>query len=474
MDQQFNDLPLPDGEQSWQKMKVLLDEDDKNKKPFPLLLRSCAGIGFLLLLVAAVTWFIVRPEKWWQKKVIAEQAQKGEKQKQSVKNKILPTQSTEKQNTRSNIPTTNVNTEVTTINNSVPTENNTKNVSSHAKQNDAVVKIKSKNVSSKFSKKNEKVVAKKTNNKNIKTGKSSKTKIDATKPNIVSSEKLTEGTNNVKIVPSEKKNTTVADSTAIVETSISTNKNTSQQADSAKPAITSLTDSVIKADEKKKEKSKAKFIVSAGVGLQQQIPFSGQKAVPYDYYGRKNSISDYIPSIYLRFEKEKKWFVLGEFRYGAPQSIKDFSYSRQTKVDTTNVVTTTYRLKKTYYHQLPVSFNYYVLTNWSVGIGSIYSRFHGAVTEREVKSKNIQTQVETLSREIVQIKHFTDSFLYKTQVHLLLQTEYQWKRFTFGLRYTKDVQPYIKYTKPDGVINTEKNQTMQLLVRYRLWSSKKG
>ena len=129
-------------------------------------------------------------------------------------------------------------------------------------------------------------------------------------------------------------------------------------------------------------------------GLQQQIPFSGQKSVPYDYYGRKSSLSDYVPSIYLRLEKDKKWFVQTEFRYGAPQSIKDFSYSRQTKLDiaNNNLTTTTYRLKKTYYHQLPLSFNYYILPNWSVGAGGIYNRFYGAVTEKEVNNKNAKKQ----------------------------------------------------------------------------------
>jgi hypothetical protein len=52
-----------------------------------------------------------------------------------------------------------------------------------------------------------------------------------------------------------------------------------------------------------------------------------------------------------------------------------------------------------------------------------------------------------------------------------LQTDYQWKRFSWGLRYLKDIQPYIKYTKPNGDINTKKNQALELVIRYRLWQS---
>jgi hypothetical protein len=83
----------------------------------------------------------------------------------------------------------------------------------------------------------------------------------------------------------------------------------------------------------------------------------------------------------------------------------------------------------------------------------------------------VQTGVQTIARQIKPVEGFKDSFLYKTQVHLLLQTEYEWKRFSFGLRYLKDLQPYIKYTKPDGDINTKKNQALEFVVRYRLWQS---
>ena len=50
MDQQFNDLPLPDEEASWQKMKELLDRhgDDDRIVP-PIFLRSCLGWGVFLL-----------------------------------------------------------------------------------------------------------------------------------------------------------------------------------------------------------------------------------------------------------------------------------------------------------------------------------------------------------------------------------------------------------------------------------------
>ena len=231
-------------------------------------------------------------------------------------------------------------------------------------------------------------------------------------------------------------------------------------------------DSVVK---KKANPNQGRFFFAGGIGEQQQIPVAGQTAVPYSSLGRKGSISDYIPSLYIQLHREKKWFLQAEFRYGAAQSLKELSYNRKTDFDssTKNVSVTTLRLKKTYYHQFPLSFNYYLKPNLSVGLGGIYSRFYRAVTEKEIQTMNAQTQAVTSTRQIIPIRNFTDSFLYKTQVHVLAQADYQWRKFSFGLRYTKDIQPYIRYTRPDGTVNEEKNQSLQLVVRYRLWKSKK-
>jgi hypothetical protein len=205
-----------------------------------------------------------------------------------------------------------------------------------------------------------------------------------------------------------------------------------------------------------------------------QIPVGGQSGTAYTYKGNTNPLIDYIPSVYINLHKGRKWFIQGEFQYGTPQSVNDFSFSQRTKYDTavTTVTTTTDQLEKTYYHQLLLNFNYYLRPNWSIGLGGAYSRFHGAVTQEETQATNVQTGAQTIARQIKPIEGFTDSFLYKTQVHVLLQTDYQWKRFSLGLRYLKDIQPYIKYTRPDGGINTKKNQALEFVIRYRLWQSR--
>jgi hypothetical protein len=110
-----------------------------------------------------------------------------------------------------------------------------------------------------------------------------------------------------------------------------------------------------------------------------------------------------------------------------------------------------------------------VLENWSVGAGMMYNLLAGAVTEQEIESKNVQLGTTTISRNLAPVKGYKDSFLYKTTAGILLQTDYHWKRFSLGLRFTQHLQPFIKYTSPDGVVMDEKNKVLQAILRFRLF-----
>ena len=447
-DQQFNDLPLPDEDASWQKMKKMLDRDDDDGRIIPpVFLRSCLGWGMLLLIGLTVIWLVVRPERWWNETTTSSPTSSHQVQKQKDKHETI------------------VNPRI--ISDSLTEAEKTNNVSVVVQKGvDHTIQPPTEN-------KNKGNSASKTISKNKKFR--SIPKLIASKnKNLI--EKSGERVTNKQTTTIPKKQiTSQAEKSVHSDTSLTTvnQQQNPIHKDSVKQQfIIQPVDSAIKNKIKSDQK---KLIVAAGLGLQQQIPIAGQTTVPYSYYGREGSLADYIPSIFVQLQKEKKWFVMGEFRYGAAQSVKELSYNQNTKLDSSsmNVTMTTMRLKKTYYHQLPFSFNYYLKPNLSVGLGGMYSRFYGAVTEKETDTWNAQTQTSTNFKEIINIKHFTDSFLYKTQVHFLVQADYQWKKFSFGLRYTKDIQPYIKYTRPDGTVDEEKNQSLQLMVRYRIWQSGK-
>ncbi len=217
--------------------------------------------------------------------------------------------------------------------------------------------------------------------------------------------------------------------------------------------------------------SKSTLAFSVGFGFQQPIPVAGQQSISVGYNG-KSRLSDYIPSVYLRLEKDKKYFLQAELNYAAPQLVKEFTYSRKTTIDllANSTKTTTLRLQKTYYSEIPISFNYYVRPNWSVGVGGMYSWFHGAIAQQDTKITNLINQQQTSSTQLLPINGFTDSFLYRSNTYLLFQTDYQWKRFSFGLRYSRDLQPYIKYTLPDGAIMDKRNWALDFVLRFRLFA----
>src|SRR6478672_9723745 len=69
---QWNDLPLPDENMAWADMKRRLEEDDDNGI-IPIWLRGCGLWGLVAIVLIGIGWWIVRPEKWWNKKAGTEQ-----------------------------------------------------------------------------------------------------------------------------------------------------------------------------------------------------------------------------------------------------------------------------------------------------------------------------------------------------------------------------------------------------------------
>src|SRR5690606_6651020 len=105
-------------------------------------------------------------------------------------------------------------------------------------------------------------------------------------------------------------------------------------------------------EEKSDDKKRNNYYWSAMVELSQQLPIDGQTLTPFNSLGRKGNLTDYLPAVYARFNKEGKWFIQGGFRYGAPQQTKEPVYISQKVADTAFETTTTFKLKKSFYHQV--------------------------------------------------------------------------------------------------------------------------
>jgi hypothetical protein len=223
---------------------------------------------------------------------------------------------------------------------------------------------------------------------------------------------------------------------------------------------------------KKNDKKKIEIYWAAGLSFQQPLNLDCHCLYPSDNYTNTTEVSDFLPSVYIRFYHAKKWFIQTEFKYAAPQYIDEFMYKSKIQNSPFDFVATSYVLKKVYYHQLPVSFNYFVLHNWSVGLGVRYNIFSSEVSQEDIRKKKYELSDSLISSTV--IKNKKDSSLStENYFQALIETEYKWKRFSVGVNYAIGLQSYIKYTDPFSSLPAQKNNnSLNVFIRYELWKSK--
>ena len=229
---------------------------------------------------------------------------------------------------------------------------------------------------------------------------------------------------------------------------------------------------------KKEPKKRSKYFVSAGLSILQQLPLNGAKANSLDYLGRNNNIKEYLPTPYIRITKENRFYLQGEFRYGAPQNNKPFIYKYFKNTDTpTNGIfksDTSYTLRKSFYHQVPISFHFYITPKLSVGTGLVYNKFYGIIAEQEINQRRVGLPDSTLGKFVLPITKSPDSAFTKTIYELLFEVQYKIRKFEIGARYAFGLNPYIVFINPITKLEEKKyNQNFNFYIRYELWNSKK-
>ncbi|MBS1734143.1 MAG: hypothetical protein JST02_12685 [Bacteroidetes bacterium] len=226
------------------------------------------------------------------------------------------------------------------------------------------------------------------------------------------------------------------------------------------------------ADKKGKHKG---LIWSAGIGLQQSIAIGKQKSSGLNFNSKPGTLTDYLPSIYLRAEPHsRKWFVQAEFEAIAPTPVEPVVYSQQTNIDYFNndVEVTKQQLKKLYYHTLYLGANIRLGRGFSAGLGFRQQWLFRSVSEKTVSHTPISSGNAEHSSNY-QHSASSDSFFYNSIPSWTLQLNYEYRKWNAGLRFSIDTSPYIKFTLPDGQIEDRRNHLLQLYIRYRLWQSKK-
>lgn len=451
----MNDLPAGDENASWQKMKELLDEKEK-RKPIAWL-NIYAICGSIAVIATFCFWIISSDYKKQKENSITV---KNNNSKNTLKNSEenanqLPVE--EQKSRLNNIITQNSKTGIVSRQNNIPIKN--------------IRSIKINSLHHNFTSTgfyNDYSVKRNENNKVRNDESILKQQAANSKDSINTSNRTADQTTFNKLQVSDSNNNSVSSTlNPLAE------KNDSTRTPSASNNLKQSYNADSNTAKKQTQiifKPRKQFFLEAGVQVKQQIPVAGQQLIAYNYNDNKNLAGDYLPSVFLKFEKDKQWFFQGEFNYATPHLIKAFSYSRQTRPDynLSTVTITTNNLQKTYYTELPLTFNYYVQPHWFIGAGTSFNWFHGAVAEQEIITNDAKAGTINTVKQKIPFKNFNDSFLYNNQASLLLQTGYSLNRWSFILRYQKGIQPYIKYTLPDGTIESKKDNLLELRIGYGL------
>lgn len=448
--EQLNHVSLPDENMAWADMKRRLERDDDNRF-IPFWLNGCFLWALFGVIILTLGWWIVRPEKWFEKKNVKPSATIAITQpKEKEQDDLL-------QNKKAN-PDSSVFFETSSQQNETAQNNNKEAVHRIGRKRSSTTSLEENTM--------------KENSLKIKRKRTEQfrysDKISKNKNSIVGTNKSDDNSDD-SISPSHQIFTT--DSTNIIA---------GQSIDTTKAAIgKNKNDSMARKQLAKKDKSDSSkspaISFAAGLSLFQQLPIGGKNFVPYDREGRKGTLADYIPSIFIRMYQKNNWFIQSEFRYGAPQYTKEFVYQQRADSVLNGFITQSTSLKKTYYHQLPLTFNYFVSKNLSVGTGIMWNKFVSAISSQDIVKHNNITGTDSIisKRTIVISKNDSGNFFVRSWFQALFQAEYKWNRFSLGARYAIGLDPYIKFELHPGRPQQEKNSAIDIFIRYELWRSKK-
>ena len=254
---------------------------------------------------------------------------------------------------------------------------------------------------------------------------------------------------------------------------VNSRPDTSNRVDTAARAAgtTPATDTVLKkptttdstAKKKSKQADKKKWAFAAGIN--QSFPIGRRQDI---------QISDYIPTLQLRYHFNEKWYVQAELAIHAPQYVDGLPLWQWQRSDSAGTVIVHHSvfLEKLIYWHLPLGIYYSPFKNGYVGAGirpGILSNAIGLYEDRVTRGYPART---VLSSKTQSIKNDTSGIynaLSAIDWQWYADINYRWKQFLAGLRYNRGTGPYINTTIPGGSPVKASNSSAQLYIRYTIW-----
>lgn len=212
---------------------------------------------------------------------------------------------------------------------------------------------------------------------------------------------------------------------------------------------------------------------AAGLAPYQNFSIGSQQFYNYNSGGSKSIATDYLPAPYLQLHVTNRMYVLSEFQFNAPQSTPSLLLSQKSltvPMSSVGYTESTY-LRKLYYFNMPVSFYYSPVKNFYLGSGLQFSSFNSglAYTEQRaannalIKSDNIKIKDDSLSSKIT-----------ASEWRYLFDANYYVNRFMFGVRYNQALNNFINLNVNNALPPVQaRNQSIQLYIRYNIIMSDK-
>jgi hypothetical protein len=218
----------------------------------------------------------------------------------------------------------------------------------------------------------------------------------------------------------------------------------------------------------------------AGIGLNQFFTVGQQEQSNYNSSGTTGGIRDYIPVPMIRYYFNKKLFVQLEAQFNTPQYTKKDLLASESKEDTMTIPTAKLQsvlyIKKLFYFNLPLSVHYSPFPNFYVGAGLQFSRLtNGVGLFQEKASPRFTAGPDSIKSSKVQ--SFKNDTTYQkmktTELRLLLDLSYTYKKFIIGARYNRALSNFIDVRVSDTQVTQSRNSSIQVYLRYILWDGRK-
>ncbi|GAC1424488.1 MAG: hypothetical protein NVSMB7_00500 [Chitinophagaceae bacterium] len=220
---------------------------------------------------------------------------------------------------------------------------------------------------------------------------------------------------------------------------------------------------------------------AAGIALNSGITLNAQNRFNYNMNAKSGTLSDYIPSPYLKFHLNDYVYMQTELNFISPQYTPQLLVYQQNNDVTAQPGISRQKsmyIQKLYYFNLPVSLHYSPINKIYFSAGLQFSSFQSglvSIQEKQYATLSGADHPSSISSTVLKFKD--DSIAAKlapNEWRWQAGADYYWNRFTIGLRYNKAFKDLLSVTVSASLPPTAmRNESLIFFMHYNLFESRK-